>query len=118
MTRELRFVDQPDGSISVVDARDERVVDSVVGESGFIRGTLRSLARERRRQGIGAEQPFTLIARADGRLTLLDPATSRRVDLESFGPTNAGAFARMLTADGTTATLSQGTHAGSSLTRN
>lgn len=117
-TRELRFVDRPDGSIAVVDARDERVVDRVVGESGFIRGTLRSLARERKRQGIGAEQPFTLVARADGRLTLLDPATGRRVDLESFGPTNSGEFARMLAADGTNGKLTQGTNAASARTRN
>lgn len=95
--RELSFIDERDGSISVVDARDGRAIDSVVGESGFIRGTLRSLARERKRQGIGAEQPFSLVARADGRLTLLDPSTGRRVDLESFGPVNAGQFARMLT---------------------
>ena len=97
-TRELRFIDQPDGSIAIVDVRDSRVVDSVVGQSGFIRGTLRGLARERKRQGIGAEQPFTLIAHTDGRLTLMDKATGRRIDLESFGPTNAGQFARLLNA--------------------
>ena len=96
--RALRFLDRPDGSIAVIDAGDGRVVDSVTGESGFVRGTLRGLARERKRQGIGAEQPFHLIARADGRLTLTDPATGRRVDLESFGPTNAAAFAHMLSA--------------------
>ena len=96
--RALRFVDRPDGSIAVIDADSDRVVDSVTGESGFVRGTLRGLARERKRQGIGAEQPFRLVARADGRLTLMDPATGRRVDLESFGPTNAAAFAHMLSA--------------------
>lgn len=95
---ELRFVDRSDGSIAVVDAVNGRVVDEVVGESGFVRGTLRGLARERRRQGIGAEQAFRLIAHVDGRLTLVDPSTGRRVDLESFGPTNAGEFARMLGA--------------------
>lgn len=95
-TRELRFIDRPDGSIAIVDTRDSRVVDSVVGQNGFVRGTLRGLARERKRQGIGAEQPFTLVAHADGRLTLMDKATGRRIDLESFGPTNAGQFARLL----------------------
>ena len=95
---ELRFLDRPDGSIAVVDASNGRVVDQVVGESGFVRGTLRGLARERKRQGIGNDAAFRLIARVDGRLTLIDPATGRRVDLESFGPTNAGAFSRMLGA--------------------
>jgi hypothetical protein len=35
---------------------------------------------------------------AVARLTLADPATGERVDLESFGPTNAAAFAQLLTA--------------------
>jgi putative photosynthetic complex assembly protein len=97
-TRDLRFIDRVDGSIAIIDASDGRVVDEVVGQSGFVRGTLRGLARERKRQSIGPEQPFTLVAHADGRLTLMDKATGRRVDLESFGPTNAGQFAHILTA--------------------
>ena len=42
-------------------------------------------------------QPFKLIARTDGRLTLFDPVTGQRIDLESFGPTNAAVFAPFLT---------------------
>lgn len=97
-TRMLRFDDGPDGSIAVVDARTGEPVESFVGEQGFVRGVLRGLARERRSRGLGPEQPFELIGRADGRLTLHDPATGRLVDLESFGPTNAAVFARLLTA--------------------
>lgn len=95
-TRELRFQDQPDGSIAVIDAARRQRIALIEGQAGFVRGTLRGLARERRRAGIGADRPFELVARADGRLTLIDPATGRRVDLESFGPTNAGEFARLL----------------------
>ena len=91
-TLALRFEDRADGSVAVIDAASGRLLDRVVGEAGFLRGTLRGLARERRRQGLGAEQPFQLIGRADGRLTLVDPATAQRVDLESFGPTNAAVF--------------------------
>ena len=69
----------------------------MTGENGFFRGALRGLARERRRAGLGSEQPFQLIGRADGRLTLTDPATGQRIDLESFGPTNAAVFARFMT---------------------
>ena len=100
MERDFRFEDRSDGSIAVIDARDGRVVETVTGANGFLRGTLRGLARERKRQGVGPEQAFRLIGRADGRLTLLDPATGRRVDLESFGPTNAGVFAQMLVMAG------------------
>jgi putative photosynthetic complex assembly protein len=97
ITRSLRFEDRPDGSIAVIDAPSGRQVESISGEQGFLRGALRALARERRSRGLGAEQPFELIARSDGRLTLHDRATGERIDLESFGPTNAGAFARLLT---------------------
>ena len=94
--RALRFEDRPDGSIAVIDAASGRVFETVSGQAGFVRGTLRGLARERKRQGFGAEQPFMLLGRADGRLTLHDPATGRLIDLESFGPTNAAVFARLL----------------------
>lgn len=95
--RELRFEDRPDGSVVVIDAHTKNVIHTMTGENGFFRGALRSLARERRRAGLGSEQPFQLIGRADGRLTLVDPATGQRIDLESFGPTNAAVFNRFMT---------------------
>ena len=93
--RQLHFVDRPDGGIEVHEGG--RRLDLVpAGQYGFLRGALRALVRERRLAGAGADQPFRLQAHADGRLTLDDPATGRRVDLESFGPTNARVFARLL----------------------
>jgi len=94
--RELRFVDLADGSVDVIDAPSQRVIHNMTGENGFFRGSLRGLARERKRNGFGSEQPFQLIGHADGRLTLLDPMTGTRVDLGSFGPTNAAVFVRFL----------------------
>jgi putative photosynthetic complex assembly protein len=94
--RQLRFADRADGGIDVIDAEGGAVIDRVRGEQGFLRGTLRGLARERRRRGLGADVPLLLVARADGRLTLADPATGQRIDLESFGPTNAAVYARWL----------------------
>jgi len=101
-TLELRFEDRPDGSVAVIDAGRNQLLDTVVGEAGFLRGALRGLARERRKLGLGPEQPFQLIGRADGRLTLVDPATSQRIDLESFGPTNAAVFMRFMALGGGT----------------
>jgi putative photosynthetic complex assembly protein len=98
--RSLRFEDRPDGSVAVIDARSGQQIESIQGEAGFLRGALRAMARERRKQGLGSAPAFELVARADGRLTLLDPATGERVDLESFGPTNAGVFWRLLNAQG------------------
>jgi putative photosynthetic complex assembly protein len=54
--------------------------------------------RDRKRRGLGPEVPFRLTAHADGRLTLVDPATGRLVALEAFGADNAGAFAKLLVA--------------------
>lgn len=98
VVRELLFMDRPDGSVAVVDAKSGRQIDAIVGEAGFARGTLRGFARDRRARGVSQELPMQLIGREDGRLTLFDPATGRVVDLESFGAINAAVFARMLHA--------------------
>lgn len=94
--RQLRFEDRPDGSIAITDTRTGEQVSSVQGEQGFVRGALRALTRERKARGLGPEQAFQLMVRQDGGLTLFDPATQQRVDLEAFGPTNANNFARLL----------------------
>lgn len=98
--RELRFEDEPDGSVRVLDARADaaaaplRIIEA--GSNGFLRGALRALVRTRKLAGLGPQTPFRLVAHADGRLTLEDPATHERVDLESFGPMHAAAFAQLL----------------------
>lgn len=105
--RSLRFEDGPDGSVRVIDARSGQTIDSVAGEAGFLRGSLRALVRERKMRGIGSGPAFELIARTDGRLTLLDPATGERLDLESFGPTNSAVYRRWLQAGAVTPPVSQ-----------
>lgn len=98
--REFRFEDRTDGSVAVYDAATGVAAHVLEpGHDGFIRATLRTFARERKRIGAGPEVPFRLTAYADGRLTLEDPVTARRVDLEAFGPTNREAFARLLVAE-------------------
>lgn len=95
--RSLRFQDMQDGGVTVLDANSGRVVENVPpGTNGFLRGTLRGLVRERKREGIGPEIAFRLSGRSDGRLLLEDPATHRLIDLGSFGPTNAAVFERLL----------------------
>ena len=91
--RDLQFRDAAGGDIAVLDHRTGQQVAQFSGEQGFLRSTLRALARERHREKIGADAPFLLIGRTDGRLTLLDPTTQQRIDLESFGPSNAAIFA-------------------------
>ncbi|NBU59168.1 MAG: photosynthetic complex assembly protein PuhC [Betaproteobacteria bacterium] len=97
--RHLRFVDAPDKSVRVIDADSGLEVHRVTGEAGFVRGILRGMARERRRLGKGAEEPFELTLDA-GMLSLRDLATGERIELTAFGHTNANAFAVMLQVSG------------------
>jgi putative photosynthetic complex assembly protein len=91
--RELVFADGPHGSVIVKDAQSQTEIAQFEGEQGFLRSALRALVRERKRQNIGPDAPMQLLGRADGRLTLLDPSTQQRIDLEAFGTSNAAVFA-------------------------
>ncbi len=93
--RELRFVDAPNGDVLALDASNGAAVARFAGEQGFVRGTLRALARERNRRGLGADAPLQLVAQSDGRLTLHDPATGERIGLEAFGSSNLAVFATL-----------------------
>jgi putative photosynthetic complex assembly protein len=93
--RDLQFRDLPGGDIAVLDHRTGQSVARFTGEQGFLRSSLRALARERHRESLNGDAPFLLIGRTDGRLTLQDPSTGQRIDLESFGPSNAAVFASL-----------------------
>lgn len=97
MARDLHFTDRADGSVVVLDAQTGGIVDILApGTNGFIRASLRSLAKRRQFDG-DTSQVFHLAALSDGRLTLDDPATGNPIELEAFGQTNEAAFARLLT---------------------
>lgn len=94
----LRFEDRADGSVVVRDGVG-RVLDTIaVSADGFIRGTMRSLARQRKQAGLPHELPFLLERRENGRLSLSDPSTGGRIELDAFGAGNAATFARFLPA--------------------
>jgi len=94
LQRSLVFQDHKDGGVRVEDGVTGETLTVLHGEQGFVRGALRALSRERYSRGIGSAVPFELIARVDGRVTLFDPSTGQRVDLESFGPSNVAEFSR------------------------
>lgn len=98
IARDLRFEDGSDGSVIVRLAETGRPIEVLTGEQGFLRGTLRGLARTRKAEGIGSAAPFRLTAWADGALTLEDPETGRHIELSAFGPMNTTVFANLLTA--------------------
>ena len=94
--KDLYFRDLPDGSVGVISANNGEVIAKVTGQAGFVRGILRAMARERRIRQISSDDAFKLMSHSDGRLTLVDPATQNRIDLESFGKDNAAEFAAFL----------------------
>lgn len=99
-SRDLHFRDLATGAIEVRDARSGEVIHLVEpGTNGFIRGSLRGLARERRRRGLDAEVPFRVAVSPNGRTTLEDLATGTTIDLLAFGQDNAAAFATLVLPD-------------------
>lgn len=96
-TRMLRFADTPAGAILVTDAASGATVATLAGEhTGFVRGVMRGLARERHLHAYGPDAPFRLTLWQDGELSLTDTATGRVIELTGFGSTNRAAFAALL----------------------
>lgn len=96
--RDLIFLDQPDGSVMIRDVKAGNVAATVVagGKTGFIRGVMRGLARDRKARGVGPEVPFRLTLWQDQHLSLEDLASGRTIELNSFGDTNRASFAMLL----------------------
>lgn len=97
-SRNLRFLDRGDGAVIIqdVDRGDTASIIAPGEQTGFIRGVMRGLARERRMRGIGDQPPFNLTQWRDGELTLTDSATGRSIELTAFGSTNRATFAALL----------------------
>lgn len=97
LSRNLHFLDLPEGTISVIDADNGAEIARLIkGEDGFMRSVMRGFVRERKAQGMGPEVPFQLALWEDGLVSLIDPATDRRVELSAFGRDNVHAFTRLL----------------------
>jgi len=96
--RDFRFADRPDGALVATDAKSGEValVLEPGSNSGFIRGVMRGMMRERSLHNVALDGPVTVTQWADGALTLKDPATGRIIELGSFGATNRASFAQLL----------------------
>jgi putative photosynthetic complex assembly protein len=97
-TRQFRFADRKDGALIATDARTNQValILEPGSNSGFIRGVMRGLMRERRLHEVPRDGAVTITQWADGALTLKDNETGRIIELGSFGDTNRAAFAQLL----------------------
>jgi putative photosynthetic complex assembly protein len=96
-TRELRFADRADGAVVVSDATTGETVKVIeFGQGGFLRATMRRMAKARVAAGIGAEPPFNLTRWENGALSLSDPETGRDAEIFGFGADHTKTFADML----------------------
>jgi putative photosynthetic complex assembly protein len=97
-SRDLRFSDRADGAVVILDVRSGRIASVIQPgeETGFVRGVMRGLARERHQRGIGAAEPFNLTLWRDGELSLTDSATGRSIEMTAFGSSNRATFAALL----------------------
>jgi putative photosynthetic complex assembly protein len=95
--RDLHFADRADGAVVVSDATTGETITVVkFGQGGFLRATMRRMAKARIAAGIGAEPPFKLILWDNGALSLTDPQTGRESEIHGFGPDHSRIFADML----------------------
>ncbi len=95
--RLLRFTDRADGAVVVTDAASGATVQIIeFGKGGFVRATMRRMAKARAAAGIGAKPPFKLTRWENGALSLTDPETGREAEIYGFGSDHTQAFSDML----------------------
>ncbi len=95
--RMLRFTDRADGAVVVTDAATGAEVKIIeFGQGGFVRATMRRMAKARAAAGIGAEPPFKLTLWENGALSLTDPQTGREAEIHGFGTDHTQSFTDML----------------------
>lgn len=96
-SRLLTVADRADGAVVISDAASGEVVMEIgYGQGGFVRATLRRLAKARAAAGIGSEPPFELVRWTNGALSLRDPQTGKTAEIHGFGPDHSRTFAEML----------------------
>jgi putative photosynthetic complex assembly protein len=96
-SRLLSVADRADGAVVISDATTGQMVMEIgYGQGGFVRATLRRLAKARAAAGIGSEPPFELVRWANGALSLRDPQTGKVAEIHGFGPDHSRTFAEML----------------------
>ncbi|WP_372919225.1 photosynthetic complex assembly protein PuhC [Sandarakinorhabdus sp.] len=98
VSRDFRFEDRADGALLATDVAAGKLVFVFPpgSNTGFIRGVMRGLMRERRLKEVDRAGLVKVAQWADGALTLTDVSTGRIIELGSFGSTNRAAFAQLL----------------------
>ena len=89
--------DLDNGAVGIFHAESgAAIVRYESGQGAFVRTIFRRLVRDRRVQEVSAEPVFILYTLADGDITVEDPSTKSRIQLDAFGEPNAEHFRQML----------------------
>lgn len=95
--RALLFTNVAGGELAITDSVSGQHVALLSADGdGFIRGVLRGLSRGRAVTRTTGDDVYVLTRYDDGRLSIADPVSGERFDLNSFGTDNLNAFARLL----------------------
>ena len=92
--RIIHLVGRDAQAVTVTDADDTLLFDLPHG--GFITVIQNGLERERTVARVDQSLPVRLVHYANGRLTVIDPATGWSVELGNFGVDNRAAFQKLL----------------------
>ncbi|MEO1159301.1 MAG: photosynthetic complex assembly protein PuhC [Pseudomonadota bacterium] len=96
-SRDVLFMDTANGGVSVIDNETgSQLRELAPGTNGFLRATLRGLAKNRMTRGFGPDVPFRVARTSTGMTQLTDLATGRTITLDAFGQTNTQVFAKLL----------------------
>ena len=94
---EFKVRSEADGQEGVYAASDgHRVAALAPRGDDFLPSLVDKLRQERRLRGVRGDAPFRLVRWSDGRVSMLDPATGRELNLESFGSVNEANAARLI----------------------
>lgn len=98
---DLLFTDEADGRVGVFNADSGALVIKYEPTEGvFVRGIMRTVARQRRLRDQGAETPVELSLMDNDMLWLSDPVSGVQFYLGAFGPDNVVHFEEILERSG------------------
>ena len=92
----LDFQKKEDGSIVILNEEGIEMINSKVGSNGFISVVHDGFTYERKKKNIRGNTPVKLVLHEDGRLTIVDEASSWDMHLNSFGAMNVAVFGQLI----------------------
>lgn len=95
--RTITFRNDADGFVSVLDADTRETIASFgIGEGAFVRMSVRSMTLKRKSKGVRYDLPYRLVRTAEGKLSMIDPATGHFIKLNAFGSVAMSSFLKFL----------------------